>query len=100
VAPTAKKPAKKAATTASEPRLLAKGQVCTIAGLTFPTIWKLMRAGTFPRARVVGGRSMWLSSEIDDWITRLPKRRLKGDAPSEAAPRMLPRAGPLRAQVR
>jgi predicted DNA-binding transcriptional regulator AlpA len=39
----------------------------------------------FPRARVVGGKSMWLSSEIDEWLASLPVRPLKGDAPVEAA---------------
>jgi hypothetical protein len=39
-----------------------------------------MRAGKFPRSRVVGGRSMWRSDEIDVWLTGLPIRRLKGDA--------------------
>jgi predicted DNA-binding transcriptional regulator AlpA len=61
------------------PRLLTKPQVCAIAGVTFPTVWKLMREGAFPRARVVGGRSMWRSDEIDQWLAALPVRRLKGD---------------------
>jgi predicted DNA-binding transcriptional regulator AlpA len=39
-----------------------------------------MRAGTFPRSRVVGGKSMWLLSEIEEWMAALPVRRLKGDA--------------------
>jgi len=38
-----------------------------------------MRAGTFPRSRIVGGRSMWRSDEIDAWMAALPIRRLKGD---------------------
>jgi predicted DNA-binding transcriptional regulator AlpA len=38
-----------------------------------------MRAGTFPRARIVGGRSMWRSDEIDQGLAGLPVRRLKGD---------------------
>jgi predicted DNA-binding transcriptional regulator AlpA len=45
-----------------------------------------MRAGTFPRARVVGGRSMWLSTEVDAWLAALPVRPLKGDnRPLDAA---------------
>jgi predicted DNA-binding transcriptional regulator AlpA len=60
-------------------RLLTKSGVCALANATFPSIWAWMRAGTFPRARVVGGRSMWLSSEIDTWLADLPVRRLKGD---------------------
>jgi predicted DNA-binding transcriptional regulator AlpA len=43
-----------------------------------------MRDGRFPRARIHGGRSMWLSTEID-WLAGLKVRPLKGDAPSEAA---------------
>jgi hypothetical protein len=43
-----------------------------------------MRQGRFPRARVAGGgnnsKSVWLSTEIDDWLRRLPVRPLKGDA--------------------
>jgi hypothetical protein len=38
-----------------------------------------MRNGTFPRSRVVGGRSMWRSDEIDAWLAALPIRPLKGD---------------------
>jgi predicted DNA-binding transcriptional regulator AlpA len=65
-------------------RLLTKVEVCAIANATFPSIWGWMRAGTFPRARVVGGRSMWFSTEIDQWLAGLPVRRLKGDQESEA----------------
>jgi predicted DNA-binding transcriptional regulator AlpA len=66
-------------------RLLSKSEVCALANATFPSIWAWMRAGKFPRARVVGGRSMWLSTEIDQWLAGLPVRRLKGD-PTEAEP--------------
>jgi predicted DNA-binding transcriptional regulator AlpA len=66
-------------------RLLTKVEVCAIANATFPSIWGWMRAGTFPRSRVVGGRSMWLSSEIAAWLGGLPVRRLKGDAEVEVA---------------
>jgi predicted DNA-binding transcriptional regulator AlpA len=63
-------------------RLLDKHDVCAIAGATYPTIWVWMRAGTFPRSRIVGGKSMWLSSEIDGWLAGLPLRPLK---PSRSA---------------
>ena len=63
------------------PHLLDKHQICAIANLSFPTIWAKMRAGTFPRGRVSGsGKSFWLSTEIEAWMTALPTRRLKGDA--------------------
>jgi predicted DNA-binding transcriptional regulator AlpA len=61
-------------------RLLSKAEVCRIVGATFPTIWAWQRAGKFPRARIVGGKSMWLTSEVDAWLAALPKRPLKGDA--------------------
>jgi predicted DNA-binding transcriptional regulator AlpA len=65
-------------------RLLGKPEVCAIANATFPSIWSWMRAGKFPRSRIVNGRSMWLSTDIDAWIAGLQVRPLKGDAPSPA----------------
>jgi predicted DNA-binding transcriptional regulator AlpA len=61
-------------------RLLSKYEVMTITGLSFPTLWAWMRANKFPRSRIVGGKSMWLSTEIDSWLAGLPVRPLKGDA--------------------
>jgi predicted DNA-binding transcriptional regulator AlpA len=66
------------------PHLLDKGEILTITRVSFPTVWGWMRAGTFPRSRIVGGKSMWLSSEVDAWMDALPLRRLKGDAPEAA----------------
>jgi predicted DNA-binding transcriptional regulator AlpA len=59
------------------PRLLSKSDICAIANVSFPTVWQWMRAGTFPRSRIVGGKSMWLSSEIDAWMRALPVRPIK-----------------------
>jgi predicted DNA-binding transcriptional regulator AlpA len=61
------------------PRLLDKSEILILTRASFPTIWAWMRAGSFPRSRVVGGKSLWLSSEIDEWLAALPLRRLKGD---------------------
>ena len=61
------------------PRLMSKAEVLAITGVTFPTIWSWMRNGTFPRSRVVGGKSMWRSDEVDAWLGALPIRKLKGD---------------------
>jgi predicted DNA-binding transcriptional regulator AlpA len=64
-------------------RLLAKHDVLARVGVSFPTIWKWMRAGTFPRSRQLGtGRSskvVWYENEIDAWAAKLPMQRLKGD---------------------
>ena len=64
-------------------RLLSKPEVLAIANVTYPTLWAWMRAGKFPRSRVVGGRSMWLSTEVEAWLAELPIRPLKGDAAAE-----------------
>jgi predicted DNA-binding transcriptional regulator AlpA len=60
-------------------RLLSKGDVLDKVGVTYPTIWKLMREGTFPRSVVVGGKVFWLEHEVDEYIAKLPRRRLKGE---------------------
>src|SRR5262249_16457511 len=61
------------------PRLLSKPEVLAIVGCTFPTLWLKMRHGEFPRSRVVGGKSMWLSTEVEGWMAALPMRQYKGD---------------------
>ena len=71
--------------------LLSKREVLAIVGVSYPTLWSLMRANTFPRSRKVGGQSKWVSSEVAAWLAALPKTRLKGDAlpndkPSEVTP--------------
>jgi predicted DNA-binding transcriptional regulator AlpA len=58
---------------------MAKPEVLALTSLTYPTLWLWMREGRFPRARQVGGKTMWLSTDIDAWLAALPTRRLKGD---------------------
>src|SRR5262249_1321540 len=60
-------------------RLLSKPEVLAIAGVTYPTVCAWRRNVTFPRSGVVGGRSMWLSTEVEAWLAELPIRPLKGD---------------------
>jgi predicted DNA-binding transcriptional regulator AlpA len=64
-------------------RLLDKGEVTAIANVTFPTIWSWMQRGKFPRGRIVGGKTQWLSSDIEAWIAALPPCRLKGAPPDQ-----------------
>jgi predicted DNA-binding transcriptional regulator AlpA len=66
--------------------LLSKREILAITKVSYPTLWSWMRAGTFPRSRVCGGRSMWLSSEVEQWLATLPIRKLKGDDITDAAP--------------
>jgi predicted DNA-binding transcriptional regulator AlpA len=60
-------------------RLLTKREMLARVRVTYPTIWEWMRAGKFPRARIVGNKSMWFESEVDAWIDALPEPTLKGD---------------------
>ncbi|MGA7310498.1 MAG: AlpA family phage regulatory protein [Pseudolabrys sp.] len=68
----------------ADARLISRGEVIGRTGLSYPTIWQWMREGKFPRSRDVGGRAMWLASDIEKWILALPVRKLKGD-PADAA---------------
>ena len=47
--------------------------------LSYTKIWQMMQAGEFPRSRLLGGKAMWLESEIEAWITHVPVRPLKGE---------------------
>jgi predicted DNA-binding transcriptional regulator AlpA len=60
-------------------QLLMKHEVVAITGVTFPTLWLWMRQGKFPRSRIVGGKSAWLASDVEQWLATLPVRPLKGD---------------------
>jgi predicted DNA-binding transcriptional regulator AlpA len=64
-------------------QLLTRHQIVALTGFTYPWIWQMMMRGEFPRSRTVGGKAMWLTREIEDWVTNLPRRRLKGDAPPD-----------------
>jgi predicted DNA-binding transcriptional regulator AlpA len=58
-------------------KLLFKGEVQERVGLSFPSIWGMMRNGTFPAGREVGGKTGWIESEIDTWIENRPLRQYK-----------------------
>lgn len=34
------------------------------------TIWRKVKNGEFPKAKVVGGLSFWYEKDIDDWIEK------------------------------
>jgi prophage regulatory protein len=35
------------------------------------TLWRLMRAGKFPKAILIGNRRGWVESEIDQYLEKL-----------------------------
>ena len=66
------------------PRLLDKAEVLRRVPFTFPTLWKMMRENKFPMSRVSGGtKTVWLESEVNQWILNRPLSKLK--APDEIA---------------
>jgi predicted DNA-binding transcriptional regulator AlpA len=64
-------------------QLLGRHEIVALTGRSYPTIWSMMRRGEFPRSRIVGGKSAWLASEVQQWLTALPVRPLKGDPSPE-----------------
>jgi prophage regulatory protein len=51
-------------------------QVISVTGLSRMTIWRLERAGEFPRRRQLGARSVaWLQSDVEQWIESRPVAR-------------------------
>ena len=64
-------------------RLLSKAEVLAAVNVTYPALWKWMRDGKFPRSRLVGNKSMWLSTDVATWLANLPPCRLKGHAPPD-----------------
>ena len=74
-------------------RLLTKPVLLIAGGVSYVTLWSWMRAGTFPRSRVVGGKSMWRSDEVQAWLDALPVRPLKGDSGLDESDKLKKKTG-------
>jgi predicted DNA-binding transcriptional regulator AlpA len=61
-------------------KLLSRKEVLERVPVSYPTLWKYMQVGKFPRSHEFGGKAFWFEAEIDKWMTTLPVVRLKGDA--------------------
>jgi predicted DNA-binding transcriptional regulator AlpA len=55
-----------------------------IGGLSYTTVWAWMKAGTFPRSRTVGGKTVWIEDEVDRWMRSRTLSTLKR-SPTDAA---------------
>lgn len=64
-------------------RLIGRAEVLSRVNLSYPTVWRRMREGNFPRSRDHNGKSAWIESEIDEYIQNLPIKELK--PPAEVA---------------
>jgi predicted DNA-binding transcriptional regulator AlpA len=61
-------------------RLLNRAEVLAVVGCSYTTLWEMMQRAEFPRGRIRGGKTVWLSNEIEEWMQQLPVRPIKGDA--------------------
>jgi prophage regulatory protein len=65
-------------TTDDNERLLSRAQVCALVGLSYGTVWDLIRRGAFPPARRISrNRVAWLQSEILEWARTRPVQTYK-----------------------
>lgn len=63
-------------------KLLTQKQVTDLIGLSRTTIWRLERAGKFPRRRQVSTKAVrWNQAEIFEWIESRP---LAGEATDDS----------------
>lgn len=57
-------------------RLIFYDQLKEIVPFSRTTVWRLERDGNFPkRRRASAGRVGWLSSEIEDFLSKLPETK-------------------------
>lgn len=50
------------------------GSLMKYVGLSYPTIYKMEKAGKFPaRRQPTPNRVFWLTAEVDEWLKNLPK---------------------------
>lgn len=50
--------------------LLSKAKVIELTSLSHTTIWRMIKAGKFPKSvRASMGRVAWRKSDIDNWIS-------------------------------
>ena len=58
-------------------KILRKPEVIATVGLSGPTIWRLERAGKFPKRIQLGGNSVgWTESSIFEWIENKRTHRI------------------------
>ncbi|MCK9229244.1 MAG: AlpA family phage regulatory protein [Syntrophales bacterium] len=57
-------------------RIIRKPELLAIIGLSDATIWRLEKAGRFPKRVKLGGNSVgWFNHEISSWLERKATER-------------------------
>ncbi len=68
-----------------EARMLRVPEATARTGLSRTTLWRRVRAGTFPPPTELGENSIgWPESEIDAWLAKRPHRTYSVDTAPEA----------------
>lgn len=70
-------------------KLLSKAKLLERVPVTFPTIWKWMQKGLFPRPVVLQpdqrfSKIAWHEDEVEKWVKDRPLSSLKGDDDDKA----------------
>ncbi len=73
-------------TTATQTRrIIRKRELLTMLGLSDPTVYRMEKAGRFPKRLRLGGNSCgWLQQEVDQWIDERAANRSEGGRPVRA----------------
>jgi predicted DNA-binding transcriptional regulator AlpA len=53
---------------APKPLLLKADDVARLIAVSTRTLWRLVRAGQFPRPIYVGGSSRWRQVDVESWV--------------------------------
>lgn len=54
----------------TQSRIIRKPELLNMLGLSDPTVYRMEKAGRFPKRLQLGGNSVgWLASEIEGWFT-------------------------------
>ena len=60
-------------------RIIRKPELIGMINLSDPTIWRMEKAGRFPRRIQLGSNSVgWFEDEIDQWLSMKAAGRFEG----------------------
>ena len=67
--------------TKMQSRVIRKPELLNMLGLSDPTVYRMEKAGRFPKRLQLGGNSVgWLASEVEGWFTEKAAARTEGKA--------------------
>ncbi|MCW5692278.1 MAG: helix-turn-helix domain-containing protein [Pseudolabrys sp.] len=66
-------------------RWLKRKELELYLGVSYPTIWKWVRASKFPAATDLNGMPRWSLKAVDAWLEAQPQRAAKAPALSSSS---------------